>query len=152
MTHWTVILVHNYIICGLGRTRVGKKTVETDRRSHQVNKSISVKRTSWQLNKVTLVIALTLKPSLGGTKIFIAAYKNNDTHVTVTPEKDYLPPKQAYVLQPQKRQKWRDPFLLGRNYYFPWVAWNWVINLRFVLPQKAGERKFFTQFHATHDK
>ena len=71
----------------------GQKTVETDRRSHQVNKSISVKRTSWQLNKVTLVIALTLKPSLGGTKIFIAAYKNNDTHVTVTPEKDYLPPE-----------------------------------------------------------
>ena len=31
----------------------GQKTVETDRRSHQVNKSISVKRTSWQLNKVT---------------------------------------------------------------------------------------------------
>ena len=71
----------------------GQKTVETDRRSHQVNKSISVKITSWQLNKVTLVIALTSKPSLGGTKIFIAAYKNNDTHVTVTPEKDYLPPE-----------------------------------------------------------
>ena len=25
MTQWTVILVLNYIICGFGRTRVGKK-------------------------------------------------------------------------------------------------------------------------------
>ena len=31
----------------------------------------------------------------------------------------------------------------ARNNYFPWVAWNWVINLRFVHPQKAGERNFF---------
>ena len=31
----------------------------------------------------------------------------------------------------------------ARNYYFPWVARNWVIILRFVHPQKAGERNFF---------
>ena len=37
-------------------------------------------------------------------------------------------------------------------YYFPWVAWNWLINLRIVCPQKAGERNFFTQFHATRGK
>ena len=31
----------------------------------------------------------------------------------------------------------------AQNYYLSWVAWNWVINLRFVHPQKAGERNFF---------
>ena len=31
----------------------------------------------------------------------------------------------------------------ARNYYFPRVAWNWVINLWFVHPQKAGECNFF---------
>ena len=40
----------------------------------------------------------------------------------------------------------------GRKYSFPWVAWNWVINLRFVHLQQAGERKLITQFHATHGK
>ena len=40
----------------------------------------------------------------------------------------------------------------ARNYYLLWVVWNWVINLRFVHPQKAGKRNFFTQFHATHGK
>ena len=38
------------------------------------------------------------------------------------------------------------------NYYFSWVPWNLVINLRFVHLQKAGESNFFTQFHATHSK
>ena len=32
----------------------------------------------------------------------------------------------------------------ARNNYFPQVAWNWVINLRFVHPKKAGECNFFT--------
>ena len=40
----------------------------------------------------------------------------------------------------------------GRKYSFPWVAWNWVINLRFVHLLQAGERKLITQFHATHGK
>ena len=31
----------------------------------------------------------------------------------------------------------------GRKYYFPWVVWNWVINLRFVHPLKPGESNFF---------
>ena len=30
-----------------------------------------------------------------------------------------------------------------RNYYLSWVAWNWVINLRFIHPQKAAELNFF---------
>ena len=30
------------------------------------------------------------------------------------------------------------PQYWARNYYLLWVAWNWVINLRFVHPQKAG--------------
>ena len=30
-----------------------------------------------------------------------------------------------------------------RNYYLSWVAGNWVINLWFVHPQKAGEHNFF---------
>ena len=34
-------------------------------------------------------------------------------------------------------------FYWARNYYFPWVSWNWVINLQFVHLQKAGERNFF---------
>ena len=32
------------------------------------------------------------------------------------------------------------------------LVMGWVINLRFVHPQKAGERNFFIQFHATHSK
>ena len=40
----------------------------------------------------------------------------------------------------------------GRKYYFPWVAWNWVINLRFVHLLQAGECKLITKFHATHGK
>ena len=31
----------------------------------------------------------------------------------------------------------------ARNYYLIWDAGNWVINLRFVQPQKTGERNFF---------
>ena len=40
----------------------------------------------------------------------------------------------------------------GRKYSFPWVAWKWVINLRFVHLLQAEERKLITQFHATHGK
>ena len=40
----------------------------------------------------------------------------------------------------------------GWKYSFPWVAWNWVINLRFVHLLQAGERKLIMQSHATHGK
>ena len=34
----------------------------------------------------------------------------------------------------------------ARNYYLSWVALKWVNNLRFVHPQKAGERYFSPSF------
>ena len=36
-----------------------------------------------------------------------------------------------------------DTLYWDRNYYLSWVAWNWVINLGFVHPKKAGEHNFF---------
>ena len=52
----------------------------------------------------------------------------------------------------RRLNEWKYYLYWARNYYLLWVAWNWVINLRFVHPQKAAERNFFTQFHATHNK
>ena len=69
----------------------------------------------------------------------------------------WLGPKQnTWNICPQADDKrckryprWRNSILKqssvywARNYYLLWVAWNWVINLRFVQPQKAAQRKFF---------
>ena len=38
---------------------------------------------------------------------------------------------------------WQERSYWARNYYLLWVAWNKVINLHFVHPQKAAERNFF---------
>ena len=40
----------------------------------------------------------------------------------------------------------------ARNYYFPWVAWNWVKKLRSPVFCGWTNPKLITQFHATNGK
>ena len=47
---------------------------------------------------------------------------------------------QSYTTETQLKQI-QDYW--AQNYYFPWVAGNKVINLRFVHPQQAGEGNCF---------
>ena len=53
------------------------------------------------------------------------------------------PPGLGQMRGPKVPQAKGEGFYWARNYYLLWVAWNWVINLRFVHPQKAAERNFF---------
>ena len=56
----------------------------------------------------------------------------------------------------KSREEWecnpKADIYWGRKYYFPWVAWNGVINLRSPACSRWTKHKLITQFHPTHGK
>ena len=54
--------------------------------------------------------------------------------------------------KPMNNSTARRNLYWARNYYFPWIAWNWVKKIAFTCFCGWKNRKLITQFHATHNK